>query len=112
MPGTYILLCPPKLVTTSIADCFAAPGTTIFYIVRHIHVANIDTVAQPVSVCLSTTGDQTAGTELLKGVSVPAASYIDLYGSWRIAPTKLLNAITTGTTNKLVITISGEAYAV
>jgi hypothetical protein len=43
---------------------------------------------------------------------VPAASYIDLYGSWRIANTKLLNAITTGTTNKLVITISGEAYAV
>ena len=112
MAGTSILLCPPKLVTTAIADCFATPATTLFYIVTHIHIANINTTAETITVALSTTGDQTAGTELLKLYSVAGNSVFDMYGRWRIGNTKLINALAGVTTNKMVITIQGEAYAV
>ena len=113
MAGTPILLCPPKLVTTAIADCFATPAATLYYIVTYIHIANINTTAETITVCLSTAGDQTAGTELLKLHSIAGNSEFEVYPrDLKIANTKLINALAGVTTNKMVITIAGQAYAV
>ena len=79
-------------LTTNIIAPAAAGGSAVGYtatatyiILRHIRIINKTTSSATFSLWLTTTGANTAGTEVVgNALTVPANSYFDWYGQMRL----------------------------
>lgn len=109
MAGTLKKLAGPAYLPTSAADIYTPPASTIYTLIKQIHIANATGVAATASLFVGATGGSAAGTELLKAKSVPANDYIDLFFSpgLRLASTDFLTGLS-GTATALTITVAGE----
>jgi hypothetical protein len=93
---------------TSLAGPVGYTQTQPYALIKHIHVSNKTGTAATVSLWKGATGANTGGTEFLwTGVSVPANSYIDAYGSWRFDSGDFLVG-GSGTATALTLTMEGE----
>jgi hypothetical protein len=93
---------------TSLAGPVGYTQTQPYALIKHIHVSNKTASSATVSLWKGATGGNVAGTEFLwTGVSVPANSYIDAYGSWRFDSGDFLVG-GSNTATALTLTMEGE----
>ena len=111
MAGTIKRLAGPAYIAASATDIFAPAASTIYSIIRHIHVANKSAAAATFSLYLGVTGGSAAGTELFGTVTVAAYSTFDYYCYMKTLSTEYLSGIA-GTGSALVITVEGEQVVV
>lgn len=107
MAGTLKLIAPPAFLSSSVANIYAPPASTIYTVIRHIHIANVTSGAVTFTLYVGATGGSAAGTELFKGYSVAANSAFDYYPVLRMASTDFLTGLASAGTS-LTITVEGE----
>lgn len=111
MPGTLKLLAGPAYLSSSATNIYTPPASTIYTVIRHIHIANVTTAAVTFTLYVGGTGGSTGGTELFKGVSVPANSYIDYYPMQKMTSADFLTGLASVATS-LTIVVEGEQFVV
>ena|SRR5882724_1276815 len=111
MAGTLKRISGPAFLAASATDIYTPPASTIYTVIRHIHIANVTLSAATFTLYIGATGGSAAGTELFKNVNVPANSYVDYYPLQRMASTDFLSGLA-GTASALTITVEGEQNVV
>lgn len=111
MPGTIKKLAGPLSLTASAANIYN-PGTNLYGVIRHIHIANTTGSAATFSLYVGLTAGSAAGTQIAGTESIAANSEYNLYTSLRLAAADFLTGIASVASNTLVITVAGEEYAV
>lgn len=80
MAGTLkALTATPAFLPAAVANIYTPPASTIFTVLRHIHIANVTAAAATCSLYIGATGGSAAGTEIEKGKNVPANDAIDIF---------------------------------
>src|SRR3954470_17966283 len=106
MAGTPKRIAGPAYLAASATNIYTPAASTIYAIIRHIHIANVTTGAVTFSLYIGATGGSTGGTELAKNLSVPANLTWDYYGAQRMDSTDFLTGLASAATS-LVITVEG-----
>ena len=109
MPGTLKRIAGPAYIANSATDIYTPPASTMYIVIRHIHVANKDSSTRTFTLYVGATGGSAGGTELFKDVSVAVGSYFDHYCMLVMKSTDFLSGIASAA-NALVITVEGEQY--
>ena len=80
MAGTLKLVAGPAFIANTATDIYTPPASTIYTVIRHIHVANKTAGAVTFRLYLGATGANAAGTEIMGfDTTVAANSYVDWY---------------------------------
>ncbi len=113
MAGTLKDISGPAYLATSVADIYTPPAATIYTVIKQIHIANVTGSSAKATLYKGATGGSTAGTEILKGKSVPANDYIDLFFSpgLKMSSTQFLSGLS-DTATALTISVIGEQVVV
>ncbi len=111
MAGTLKKISGPAYLASSVANIYTPEAATIYTVIRHIHIANVTTAAVTFTLYVGATGGSTGGTELFKGVSIPANSYVDYYPFLKLLSTDFLTGLASAATS-LTITVEGELFVV
>jgi hypothetical protein len=111
MIGTLKLIASPAYLSNSAANIYTPAASTIYTVIRHIHIANVTAGAVTFSLYVGATGGSTGGTELFKGHSVAANSEFDYYCVMKLLSTEFLTGLASAATS-LTITIEGELVVV
>ena len=114
MAGTVKRLGSPAYISSTIANIYTPAASTIYTVIRHIHIANKTNTAATFALYVGVTGGSTGGTELFggnAGHSVAANSEFDYYCTLKMESTDFLTGIS-GTASALVIVVEGEQYVV
>lgn len=111
MAGTLKLIAGPAYLASSVADIYTPPASTIYTVIRHIHVANVTSGAVTFTLYVGATGGSTGGTELFKGYSVAANSAFDYYPVMKLTSTQFLTGLASAGSS-LTITVEGEQVVV
>ena len=106
--GTLKRIAGPAYIVATSENIYTPPASTIYTVIRHIHVANDDTSVRTFSLYVGATGAEAAGTAIAEDVPVAVGSYVDLYFSpgLYMASTDFLVGIASDATS-LVITVMG-----
>ncbi len=72
---------PAYLASPSATDIYTPPASTIYTVINQIHLANVTSGAVTFTLYVGASGGSSGGTELAKGVSVPANTTTPLYFS-------------------------------
>lgn len=107
MAGTLKRLAGPAFLASSAANIYTPAASTIYTVIRHIHIANVTAGAVTFSLYVGATGGSAAGTQLFEAHSIPARSEFDYYCVLRMASTDFLTGLASAATS-LVITVEGE----
>lgn len=110
MPGSFKRPFGPLALTTTLtANIYqggnAGASTSVYDIIKHIHVVNKTGAAVTLTLYLGATGGNAAGTELFTGLSIPANSYMDYYCNLKMTTTDFLVG---GASANTALTIYGE----
>lgn len=111
MAGTLKRIAGPAYFGSSVADIYTPAASTIYTVIRHIHVANVTAGAVTFTLYVGGTAGSTGGTELFKGYSVAANSSFDYYCMLRMASTDFLSGLASAGSS-LTITVEGELSVV
>ncbi len=111
LSGQLKRIAGPAFISNAAADIYTPPASTIYTIIRHIHVANKTTGAVTFSLYVGATGGSAAGTELFGTHSVAANSEFDYYCVLKMISTDFLSGIASAASS-LVITVEGEQVVV
>lgn len=110
MAGTPKRVAGPAYLASSATDIYTPPASTMYIVIRHIHIANVDaSTAYTATLYIGGTGGSSGGTEIMKAKSVPANDYIDHYCAYVMKSTDFLSGLASAG-SKLVITIYGEQF--
>jgi len=112
--GTLIRLAGPAYLATAATNIYTPAASTIYTVIRHIHIANKTNTAATFALYVGATGGSAGGTELFggnAGHNVPANSSFDYYCTMRMASTDFLSGLS-GTASALVIVVEGEQVVV
>ena len=101
----------PAYLASSAADIYTPPASTIYTIIKNIHVANKTATGSTFSLYIGTTGGSTGGTELFGGHSVSANLEYDYPCHIKMVSTDFLSGLANNA-NSLVITVEGEQVVV
>ncbi len=99
----------PAYLAASATDIYTPPASTIYTVIRHIHIANKTGGAVTYTLYVGATGGSAAGTELALGKSVAANSVDDIYYSpgLKMLSTDFLSGLASAGSS-LTITVMGE----
>jgi hypothetical protein len=112
MAGTIKRIAGPAYLAASVADIYTPPASSIYTLIKHIHIANVTGTAATFTLYVGATAGSAGGTELAKAESVPANSHVDLYfTNLRLASTDFLSGAS-GTASALTIVVMGEQVVV
>jgi hypothetical protein len=113
MPGTLKRIAGPQYLPSTAADVYTPPASTIYTVIKHIHVANKTGAAATFSLYISpTTGGTTGGTEIVSQKTVPANDYVDLFwAGLKMESSDFLVGVASAATT-LTITVTGEQFVV
>lgn len=111
MAGQLKRIAGPAFIAAAATNVYTPPASTIYTVIRHIHIANVTAGAVTFSMYVGATGGSAAGTELYKGVSIPANSSVDYWFNLKMLSTDFLTALD-GSGASLVITVEGEQVVV
>ncbi len=107
MAGTIKRIAGPAYIASSATNIYTPPASTIYTIIRHIHIANVTTGAITFSLYIGATGASTGGTQIFGTRSVPANSELDYYCATFMASTDFLVGIASSASS-LTIVVEGE----
>jgi hypothetical protein len=107
MVGTLKRISGPAYLANAAADIYTPPASTIYTVIRQIHIANVTAGAVTFTLYVGATGGSSGGTELFKAYSVAANSAYDWYGTQRMASGDFLSGLASAATS-LTITVMGE----
>jgi hypothetical protein len=109
MAGTPKRIAGPAYLANAVANIYTPPASTIYTLIRHIHVANVTAGAVTFTLYVGATGGSSGGTELFKAYSVAANSSYDWYpvGGLMMVSTDFLTGLASAATS-LTIEINGE----
>jgi hypothetical protein len=111
MAGTLKRIAGPAYLANAAADIYTPPASTIYTVIRHIHVANVTVGAVTFTLYVGATGGSAGGTELFKAYSVAANSSFDFYCTLKMLSTDFLSGLASAATS-LTITVEGEQVVV
>ena len=111
MAGTLKRISGPAFLAAAAANIYTPPASTIYTVIRQIHLANVTATAATATLYVGATGGSAAGTELLKGVSIPANSEYYLSLVLRMDSTDFLSGLS-GTASAITIIVEGELNVV
>ena len=111
MIGTLKLIASPAYMANAAANIYTPAASTIYTVIRHIHIANVTAGAITFSLYVGATGGSAAGTQLFGGQSIAANSAFDYYCVLKLLSTEFLSGVASAATS-LVITVEGELVVV
>ena len=113
MAGTLKRIAGPAFIATAATNIYTPAASTIYTVIRHIHINNKTTTAATFVLYVGATGGSASGTELFGGGSrnVAANSEFDYYCTLKMESTDFLSGIA-GTASALVIVVEGEQMVV
>lgn len=111
MAGTLKRIAGPAYLGSSATDIYTPPASTIYTIIRHIHIANVTSGAVTFTLYVGGSGGSTGGTELFKGYSVAANSSFDYYGALKMVSSDFLSGLASAGSS-LTIVVEGELVVV
>ena len=111
MIGTLKLIASPAYIANAAANIYTPPASTIYTVVRHIHIANVTSGAVMFSLYVGATAGSAGGTQLFGGQSITANSAFDYYCVMKLLSTEFLSGVASAA-NSLVITVEGEMVVV
>lgn len=111
MAGTLKRLAGPAYLANAAANIFTPAASTIYTVIRHIHIVNDSASAATFSLWLGATGGSAGGTELYLAQSLGANSSFDAFWNLKTLSTDFLTGLASLATT-LTITVSGEQYVV
>lgn len=111
MIGTLKVIAGPAFIASSVANIYTPPASTIYTIIRHIHIANVTASAVTFSLYIGATGGSAAGTQLFGGQSIGANSAFDYYCVRKMLSTDFLTGVASSGSS-LVIDVEGEQVVV
>ena len=111
LSGQLKALYGPAYLANSIANIYNQSSTLLYTRLRHIHIANVTAGAVTFTLYIGGTGGSTGGTELYKGVSIPANSAFDYYPDRKLLSTDFLTGLASAASS-LVIDLEGEQVVV
>ena len=111
MAGTFKRIAGPAYLSNSAADIYTPPASTMYIVIRHIHIANVTAGAVTFTLYVGATGGSSGGTELYKGVSIAANSYFNDYMMLTMKSTDFLSGLASAATS-LTIVVEGEQYVI
>ncbi len=106
MATTSKRLFGPAQLTNAAATKYTVPGSTVT-VIRRMRVSN--PTAGAVTFTLSI-GADAAGTRLYDAVSIPAASYLDIWGPFSMAAAEIIQSFASANSS-LVLEIDGTETA-
>lgn len=109
--GTPKRIAGPAYLANAAANIYTPPASTIWTLIRHIHVANVTTSAATFTLYIGLTGGSAGGTELFKLVNVPANSYVDYYPYQVMLSTDFLSGLASAAST-LTIVVEGDQFVV
>lgn len=92
---------------TSLSGPVGLSLTQPYLIINHMRIINYSGSAISVTLYKGASGGSAAGTQILGGVSIPANSYIDVYGKLRLDSTDFLTGVASAA-NAAVLQAEGE----
>lgn len=101
----------PAYLSNAAADIYTPPASTIYTVIRHIHITNVTAGAITFTLYVGATGGSAGGTEQFKAYSVAANNSYDYYCSLKMVSTDFLSGLASAATS-LVITVEGEQVVV
>ena len=114
MAGALKRIAGPAFIAASATNIYTPPASTIYTVIRHIHVANKTNTAATFALYVGLPGGSATGTELFggnAGHSVAANAEFDYYCTLKMESADFLTGIS-GTASALVIVVEGEQYVV
>ena len=107
--GTLMRIAGPAYIASSATNIYTPPASTMYIVIKHIHIANKDSSARTFSLYVGATGGSAGGTEIAKDVSVAVADTKDYYFSPGLVmkSTDFLTGIASSAST-LVITVMGD----
>lgn len=72
--GQLKVISGPAYLAASATDIYTPPASTIYTVINQIQIANVTNAAVTFTLYKGATGGSSGGTEIAKGVSVPANS--------------------------------------
>lgn len=101
----------PAYLANAAADIYTPPASTIYTIIKHIHIANVTGGAITFTLYVGASGGSTAGTELFKAYTVSANGTFDYYCNMKMVSTDFLTGLASAATS-LTIEVEGEQVVV
>lgn len=107
--GTLKRIAGPAYLAAAAADIYTPPASTIFTIIRHIHIANKGVAAFTYTLYIGGTGASAGGTEIALTRSVAIGGVDDLYfqPGLKMLSTDFLTGLASSA-NSLTIVVMGE----
>lgn len=98
----------PAYLANAAADIYTPPASTIYTVIRHIHVANKTGTAATFTLYIGATGGSAGGTEIALAKNVPANDVVDLYFApgLKMVSTDFLSGLASAAST-LTITVMG-----
>lgn len=107
MSGTLVAIAKPAFLAASATNVYTPPASTMYTVIRHIHIVNVTGAAVSFTLWEGLTGGSAAGTELFKAHSIAANSEFDHFCKKRMESTDFLTGLASAGSS-LVIAIDGE----
>jgi hypothetical protein len=111
MAGQQKAIAGPAYISNAAANIYTPPASTIYTVIRHIHIANVTTTPKQFSLYVGATGGSAGGTELFKDMTVDANRTFDWYCNRKMLSTDFLTGVASAA-NSLTITVDGEQVVV
>lgn len=111
MSGQLKVLASVAYLANAAANIYTPAAATIYAVIRHIHLANVTTGAVTFTLYVGATGASVGGTEIFKGVSIPANSSYDWYTSRKMLSSDFLVGLASASSS-ITIEVLGEQYVV
>ncbi len=113
MSGSLKRLAGPAYLSNAAADIYTPAASTMYTVLRQIHVANVTAGAVTFTLYIGATGGSAAGTELFKAKSIAANDIYDWYAQpgVKMVSSDFLSGLASAATS-LVITVIGEQVVV
>ena len=113
MAGQLKRIAGPAYLAAAATDIYTPPASTIYTVIKHIHIANKTGSAATFTLYVGATGGSAAGTELAGATSLAANANTEIYFSpgLKMLSTDFLSGLS-GTASALVITVMGEQHVV
>jgi hypothetical protein len=109
MAGTPKRIAGPAFIANAAANIYTPPASTIYTLIRQIHLCNVTGTAVPISLYIGATGGSAAGTEIARLLSIPPNSVVDLFfpNGLLMLSTDFLTGVA-GTASAVTITLVGD----
>ncbi len=112
MNGTLKKIAGPAYLAASATDIYTPPASTIYTIIRQIHLANVTSGPVTHTLYVGGSGGSAGGTELYKGESIPANSSVDkFFDGLKMTSTDFLSGLASAGSS-ITITVTGYQVVV